>query len=78
MKLPNNSPQAVELNPSFLGQVHPNSPGSGPACKNKEPGSILTILRAPFMVCPLRSADAKSGKVVQKISRSWRKWASRS
>ena len=30
-----------------------------------EPGSILTVLCIPLMVCPLRSADAKSGKVVQ-------------
>ena len=30
------------------------------------------------MICPFRSVDAKSGKIVQKIPRSWHKWASRS
>ena len=30
-------------------------------------------LRFPFVICPFRSTDAKSGKVVQKISRSWHK-----
>ena len=29
-----------------------------------------------FVICPFRSADAKSGKVVQKIPRTWHKRAS--
>ena len=68
---PNTSPQAVELNPSCLGQARFNRPGTGPKYKSTEPGSIFTILRISFIVCTLRSADAKSGKVVQKISCSW-------
>ena len=39
-------------------------------------GSIFTVLRFPFVICSFRSADAKSGKVVQKIPRSWHKRAS--
>ena len=66
----NTSPQAVELNPSCSEQAHPNRPGTGPGHKSTEPGSIFTILRFPFVICPFRSADAKSGKVVQKIPRS--------
>ena len=41
-----------------------------------EPESIFTVLRFPFVICPFRSADAKSGKVVQEIPRSWHKRAS--
>ena len=37
MELPNTSPQAAELNPSCLGQAHPNRPGTGPGHKNMEP-----------------------------------------
>ena len=33
MELPNTSLQAVELNPSCLGQAHPNRPGTGPVYK---------------------------------------------
>ena len=50
--------------------------GTGVGHKITEPGSIFTVLRFPFVICPFRSADAKSGKVVQKISRSWHKRAS--
>ena len=57
-------PQAVELNTSCLGQAHPNKSGTSPEYKNMEPGSIFTILHIPLMVCPLKSVDAKSGKVV--------------
>ena len=38
-----------------------------------EPGSIFTVLRFPFVICPFRGADAKSDKVVQKIPRTWHK-----
>ena len=37
---------------------------TGPGYENTEPGCILTILRVPSIVCPLRSADGKFGKVV--------------
>ena len=33
----------------------------------------LQVFRVPFVIFPFRSADAKFGKVVQKISRSWHK-----
>ena len=41
-----------------------------------EPGSTFTVLRVPFMICPFRGADAKSGKIVQEILRTWHKRAS--
>ena len=44
--------------------------------ESTEPGSIFTVLRVPFVICPFKSADAKSGKVVQKIPRTWHKRAS--
>ena len=65
MESPNTSPQVVELNPRYSGQTHANRIGTGPEYKDMEPGSILTVLCIPFMVCPLSSADAKSSKVVQ-------------
>ena len=40
-----------------------------------EPGRIFAVQRIPFVICPFRIADAKSGKVVQKILRSWHKRA---
>ena len=73
MESPNTSPQAVELNPSYSGQAHPNRPGTGFGHESTEPESIFTVLRVPFVICPFRSADAKSSKVVQKIPRSWHK-----
>ena len=57
-------------------EAHPNRPGTGSGHKSTEPGSISTILRFPFVICPFRSADAKTGKVVQKIPRTWHKRAS--
>ena len=50
--------------------------GLAPVLTSTKHGSIFRILRFPFVICPFRSADAKSGKVVQKIPRSWHKWAS--
>ena len=47
-----------------------NRPGTGLGNESTEPGRIFTVLRFPFMICPFRSADAKSGKVVQEIPRS--------
>ena len=47
------------------------------------PGTKVRSLEAfpqysvfPFVIYPFRSADAKSGKVIQKIPRSWHKRAS--
>ena len=57
-----NRPTSVCRPLSFV-QAHPNRPGTGPGYKNTEPESILTVLRIPFIVCPLRREDAKSGKV---------------
>ena len=44
-----------------------------PGTKARSLKAFFTILRFPFVICPFRSADAKSGKVVQKIPRSWHK-----
>ena len=70
---PTPSSQAVELNPSCSRIAHPNRPGTGPGHKSTEPGSTFTVLRFPFKICPFRGADAKSGKVVQEIPRTWHK-----
>ena len=39
---------------------------------------LMMLQSIPFVICPFRSADAKSSKVVQKILHSWHKWASES
>ena len=57
---------------------YPNRPDTGPGHKSTEPGSTFTVLRFPFVIFPFRGADAKSGKIVQKIPRTWHKRASRS
>ena len=67
IEYPNTSYQAVELNLSFSGQAHTNRPGTGPGNKNMELGSILTVLCVPLIIFPLRSVDAKSGKVVKRF-----------
>ena len=64
MESPNTSSQAVELNPSCSGQAHLNRSGTGPGHKNTDFGIIFTVLWVPFMLCSLRSANAKSSKVV--------------
>ena len=38
--------------------------------------AFSAVLRFPFVVCPFRRMDAKSGKIVQEIPRSWHKRAS--
>ena len=58
--------------------TNPNRPGTGPGHKSTEPGSTFTVLRVPFVIRPFRGADAKSGKIVQEIPRTWHKRASRS
>ena len=67
-----NRPTPVRTRLSLTQAARGNRPGH----KSTEPGSIFTILRFPFVICLFRSADAKSGKVVQKIPRSWHKRAS--
>ena len=70
MESPNASFEAVELNPSCSGQAHPNRPGTGPGHKSIFtstftsilPRSIFTVLCIPFMICPLRSADANPAR----------------
>ena len=64
IELSSTSLQAVKLDPNCLKQVHPNRPGSGPGGKNTEPGWILAVLGVPSIIRPLRSADAKFGKIV--------------
>ena len=49
---------------------------TGPGYQNTKPGCILTILRVPSIISPLRNANAKSDKVVEKIPHNWHKWAS--
>ena len=56
--------------PKLLRVSLPNRPGIGPGNKSTEPGSIFTIFHLPFVICPFRSAAAKTGKVVQNIPRS--------
>ena len=65
MESPNTSPRVLELNPSCSGKAHPNRPGT--EYKSREPGKILTILHVLFMVFPLRSANAKSGKIIKRF-----------
>ena len=58
----------LSLTQAARGKLIPTGAGSGH--KSKEPGSTFTVFRFPFVICPFRSADAKSGKVVQTIPRS--------
>ena len=44
MESPNTDMQGIELNPSCLGQVYSNRPGTGHGYKSTEPGCILTVL----------------------------------
>ena len=66
----------LSLTQNCLGQANSNRPGTCPGHKNTEPGRIFAVLHIPFIICPLRSANAKSSKVVEKILCSWHKWAS--
>ena len=64
MESPNTSLQVIELNPSCLGQAHPNRPGTGPGYKNTELGCILAVLYFTSIIHLQRSAAALSGKVI--------------
>ena len=61
MESPNTSPQAIELNPSCLGQAYSNRPAIGPGYKNTELGCTLTVLR----VSVGNSYTEKRGCIVQ-------------
>ena len=63
MELSNTSLCANKLDPSCSGQAHSNRPGTGPGYTNTEPGCNVKVLRVAFIICPLRSADAQSGKL---------------
>ena len=52
------------LCPSCSGQAQSNRPGTGHGYENTEPECTLTVFRVPFVIRPLRSADAKSGKFI--------------
>ena len=51
----------LNLTQAAWGKPSQTGPAPVPGQKSTEPGSIFTILRFPFMICPFRSADAKSG-----------------
>ena len=52
------------------------APVSGTKARSLE--AFPTIIRVTFLIFPFRSVDAKTGKVVRKIPRSWHKRTSRS
>ena len=56
--------QAIQLEPSCSGKAYSNRLGTGPEYENTEPSCALAILNIPFIIPPLRSVDAKSGKVI--------------
>ena len=66
----------LSLTQAAWGKPHPNRPDTGPGHKSTEPGSTFTVLRISFLICPFRGTDAKSGKIVQEIPRTWHKQAS--
>ena len=66
----------LSLTQASRGKPDPNRPDTGPGHTSTEPGSTFTVLRVPFVIRPFRGADAKSGKIVQEISRTWHKRAS--
>ena len=71
-----NRPTPVRRRLSLTQAARGKSIPTGLGHKSTEPGSIFTVLRVPFVICQFRGADAKSGKVVQQIPRSWHKRAS--
>ena len=74
MESPNTSPAGgLSLTQAARGKPIPTGLTLVPGHKSTEPGSTFTVLRVPFVICPFRGADAKSGKIVQEIPRSWHK-----
>ena len=45
--------------------THFNRHGTGPGYVNTDPGCILAVFYVPSIICPLKTADAKSGKVFE-------------
>ena len=62
MKLPKTNSKAIELNPSCSGQAHPNRTVTSHGFENTGLRCILAVLRVPFIILPLRNADARFGK----------------
>ena len=71
MESPYTSSQAIELNHSCLKEAHSNRPCTGPGYENTEPECIFAVLRVLSIICPLRSADSKTSKVLP-LGLSWR------
>ena len=63
IKSPKASTQAIKLTQAVL-QAYSNRSGTGSGNENMEREFILAVLCVPFIICPLKSADAKCGKVV--------------
>ena len=64
MKSPNTSLRTIKVNPSCSWQAHSKRPSTGPDYESMEPGYIFNVFRVPSVICPLRSTDAKYGKVI--------------
>ena len=59
------TPVRRRLSLTQAARVKPIPTGLAPISDTKT--RIFTILRVPFVICPFRTGDDKSGKVVQKI-----------
>ena len=66
----------LSLTQAVRGKPIPTGLAPVPGTKARSLETTFTVLRFPFVICPFRSADAKSGKIVQKIPRRWHKRAS--
>ena len=64
MVSPNTSPQAIKLDPRCSGQAQSNKPSTSYGYENTEPRCRLAVLRVPFIIRQLRSADARSNKII--------------
>ena len=62
----NTNPQAIELDPSSIGQAYSNNPRTV-GYENMEPECIFTVLRVPSEILSLSSADAWFSKVVNRF-----------
>ena len=56
--------QAIEFYLSSSAQADVIRPGTGPGYENTEPGCIYAVPHVPFIICLLRSADAKCSEIV--------------
>ena len=64
VKMPNASPQAIELNPKCSGQAHSKGPRTGPGNENREYGCAFRMLCSPFIIRPLSRADAQFRQII--------------